>query len=231
MKAYERAARTILPAGSWTVIRLDGRAFHTWTRDLDRPFSVALIEALADGMEALCRELAGVAVAYCQSDEISVVLTDFAHPNTQAFLDGQVQKLVSISASVLTARFARHFPERPPAVFDARAFTLPDRDEARNYLLWRQQDARRNAIGMLAAARFTPEQLHGVGTPERRAMLHAAGIDVDQADPRFLHGQTCHRVRRTVIAERWAWLTAPAPTLDCQPGTFLDRVLPPDLSR
>lgn len=63
-------------------------------------------------------------------------------------------------------------------MFDARAFTLPDRDEARNYLLWRQQDARRNAIAMLATAHFTPEELHGVGTPERRERLLAAGVEV-----------------------------------------------------
>jgi hypothetical protein len=74
---------------------------------------------------------------------------------------------------------------------------------------------------MLAAARFTPEELHGVDTRERRAMLDAAGVDVDAVDARFLHGQVCRREER-------AWVTAVAPTLDCQPETFLDRVLPQD---
>ena len=99
MKGYERAYRTTLPPRTWTVVRLDGRAFHTWTRGLERPYSLAMIDAMGFGMTELCKELAGAVVAYCQSDEISLVLSDFTREDTQAFYDGQVQKLVSVSAS------------------------------------------------------------------------------------------------------------------------------------
>ena len=74
IQGYERAYRTTLPPRTWTVVRLDGRAFHTWTRGLERPFSLAMIDAMGFGMTELCKELAGAVVAYCQSDEISLVL-------------------------------------------------------------------------------------------------------------------------------------------------------------
>ena len=241
MKGYERAYRTTLPPRTWTVVRLDGRAFHTWTRGLERPYSLAMIDAMGFGMTELCKELAGAVVAYCQSDEISLVLSDFTREDTQAFYDGQVQKLVSVSASVLTAHFARRFPEREPAVFDARVFALPDRDEVRNYLLWRQQDARRNALNMLASAHFSPKELHGVDGAQRQAMLDGRGVELADVDARFLDGQTCHRERRVADVnytdrggfertatgvERWVWVTQAAPTLDCRPGSFLDGLLP-----
>lgn len=243
MKDYEREYRTALPPRTWTVVRLDGRAFHTWTKGLERPFSPPLVDAMGVGMTELCKELAGTVVAYCQSDEISLVLSDFGRRNTQAFYDGQVQKIVSVSASVLTAHFARLFPDRRLAMFDSRVFALPDRYEVRNYLLWRQQDAQRNAISMLASARYSHKQLHGVPVSERRMMLQADGVDLAAVDPRFLNGQTCHRERRLSDVDytdrhgvrhhvegvkRWVWTTQAAPTLDCQPGTFLDSVLPGD---
>lgn len=243
MKDCERAYRTSLPQRTWTVVRLDGRAFHTWTKGLERPFSLPLVEAMAVGMKEVCKEMAGAVVAYCQSDEISVVLSDFGRRDTQAFYDGQVQKIVSVSASILTAYFARLFPDRRPAMFDSRVFALPGRDEVRNYFLWRQQDARRNAISMLASAHFSHKQLHGVSVAQRRLMLEEMGVDVSAVDARFLNGQTCHRdrriadvtytdhsgVERTVEGvERWIWTTQAAPTLDCQPDSFLDDLLPGD---
>ncbi|MBE2315823.1 tRNA(His) guanylyltransferase Thg1 family protein [Solirubrobacter sp. CPCC 204708] len=199
MKAYEHEHRTALPSRTWTVVRLDGRAFSTWTAGLPLPYSTRLIGAMGRGMAELCRELAGAVIGFAQSDEISLVLSDFARPGTQAMFGGGVQKLVSVSASILTAHFARSFGDREPATFDARVFTLPDRDEVRNYLLWRQADGRNNA----------------------RLMLGQRGGDVRTADPRFLHGQVCRR-------EEAGWTVRPAPTLDCQPGTFLDSVIPSD---
>jgi tRNA(His) 5'-end guanylyltransferase len=243
MKDYERAHRTTLPPRAWTVVRLDGRAFHTWTQGLERPFSSRLVDAMGIGMLEVCKELAGTVIGYGQSDEVSLVLSDFGRADTQAFHDGQVQKLVSVSASIITAHFARQFPDRNPAMFDARVFALPNRDEVRNYLLWRQQDARRNAIGMIASAYFSHEQLHGVPVAQRRIMLEDVGVDISALDARFLNGQTCHRELRlsdvtytdkhgvehhVTGVERWAWETQAAPTLDCQPDTFLDRILPGD---
>lgn len=243
MKGYEREARTVLPPRSWTVIRLDGRAFHTWTKGLARPFDEQLIRQIGACMKVLCEEIAGTVIGYCQSDEISLIVSDFQRPTTQAFYGGQVQKIASVSASILTANFARGFPNRPPAVFDSRVFTLPDRDEVRNYLLWRQRDAQRNAISMLASESFSAKQLHGVPVDERRAMLERAGVNFAAVNPSFLNGQTCHRTRRVEdvhwtdsrgdvqIAEnveRWAWVWQTARPLDCQPLSFLDSNLPAD---
>ncbi|MDA0172194.1 hypothetical protein OJ998_24035 [Solirubrobacter taibaiensis] len=201
MKAYELEHRASLPPRTWTILRLDGRAFGTWTRGLQWPYSTRFIGAMGRGMAELCESLSGTVIGYAASDEISLVLTDFAKPDTEPMFGGQVQKLVSISASILTAHFARSFIERDVATFDARVFTLPYRDEVRNYLLWRQASARNNA----------------------RNTLEARGGAPATADPRFVDGQTCHR---TQAFARWVWEVQPAPTLDCQPGTFLEDVLP-----
>jgi tRNA(His) 5'-end guanylyltransferase len=215
IKTYERAHRTTLPARAWTVVRLDGRSFSRWTSGLQWPYSTRMINAMGHGMAELCAELGGAVIGFAQSDEISIVLSDFAHPSTEPMFGGNVQKLVSVSASILTAHFARSFSDREPATFDARVFTLPDRDEVRNYLLWRQSSGRNNA----------------------RLTLEQRAADPTSADHRFLRGQTCHRERRSeeIVHEgraqtvtREVWTVRAALDLDCRPGTFLDAVLPSD---
>lgn len=67
MKSYERAARSILPARSWTVIRVDGRAFHTWTKGLDRPYDLRMVEAMGETMRAMCEQIPGCLIGYHQS--------------------------------------------------------------------------------------------------------------------------------------------------------------------
>lgn len=185
---YEQRARTMLPRRTWTVIRIDGKAFHSYTRGLDRPYDQQLMDDMTTTTEYLCREVAGCRIGYTQSDEISLILTDFATPSTQAWFDGNQQKLTSISASIATARFNELRPGKL-ALFDSRAFTIPDPAEVENYLIWRQQDATRNSIQMAAQARLSPRQMHGRNTGELQEMLWSEhGVNWNDYDPRFKRG-------------------------------------------
>lgn len=159
MKAdYENRTRYMLPRRTWTVIRLDGRAFHTYTRGLDRPFDQKFMDDMIATATYLCEQISGCLLGYTQSDEISLVVGDFANPKTQAWFDGNLQKIVSISASTATAKF--NALRGSMATFDSRAFTIPSLDEVINYLIWRQQDATRNSIQMAGQAHFSHRELH-----------------------------------------------------------------------
>lgn len=193
---YEQRARLMLPRRTYTVVRLDGRAFHTYTRKLARPYDWQFMEDMAETARFLCIEVTGCRLAYTQSDEISLILTDFATPTTEAFFDGNQQKIVSITASLATAKFNELRPGKL-AFFDSRAFTIPDPIEVENYLIWRQRDAVRNSILMAGQAYFSHQQLHQVNTKQMQDMLFAEqGINWNDYDPRFKRGTTILPVTR-----------------------------------
>lgn len=101
----ENRTRFFLPRRTHTLIRINGKSFHTYTRSCRRPFDADLMAAMDDTARALCEALEGARLAFVQSGEISILLSDFATPQTVAFSDGNVQKICSISASVATAHF------------------------------------------------------------------------------------------------------------------------------
>ena len=106
MKAfYEDRTRIKLPRRTYTIIRIDGKAFHTYTKGLKRPFDTGLIDDMNWTTEYLCKNIQGVKFGYVQSDEISLVLTDFDTLQTDLWFDGNLQKMASIAASMATARF------------------------------------------------------------------------------------------------------------------------------
>ena len=104
---YEDRTRYYLPRRAYTIVRVDGKGFHRYTRGLARPFDLDLMADMDTTAAHLCAEIAGCAFAYVQSDEISLLLTDFAAPGTQAWFDGNLQKIVSIAASLATVAFNR----------------------------------------------------------------------------------------------------------------------------
>lgn len=242
MKGYEAATRQYLPPRSYVLLRLDGRSFHTWTRGLKRPYDEKMMQAMAEGTELLCREISGAQLGYTQSDEITIVMCDFAKENTQPWFGGNVQKITSVSASLLAGHFARAFPDRPLATFDARVFAVPSKVECANAMLWRLRDAQKNSISMLAGSRFSSKQLHGKTTQDRIEMLAEAGVEVQSENPSFLNGQVVYpqqvtgdvtwtdkrtgeeRVARGVT--RQVWKAESAPEFDTRPGGWLDGILP-----
>jgi tRNA(His) guanylyltransferase len=176
---YENRTRISLPRRTYTIIRVDGKAFHTFTRHCEKPFDQDLASALWSAAIGLCVQAQGVCFGYVQSDEISVLLQDFATIQTDAWFDGNVQKIASVAASIVTAEFNFAYDRGVggPALFDARVFTIPDPVEVENYFIWRQKDAERNSIQMLARCHFTDGQLRGVGSSGLHDLLHDIGIN------------------------------------------------------
>ena len=196
MKEYELRDRSYLQRRAYTVIRVDGKAFHTYTKGLDKPFDVGLVGDMANTTKYLCENIQGCKVGYTQSDEISLVLTDFDKIGTDAFFGGQVQKVCSVVASMATARFNQlrllraafddEFAPNPTqvinvdelpqlAVFDARCFSVSSQDEAINYLRWRQQDAVKNSISMVAQSLYSHKELHKKNGSEKQEMIFQKG--------------------------------------------------------
>lgn len=102
---YEGRTKTLLPRRTYTIIRIDGKAFHTYTKGLNRPFDDGFVEDMDLTAAYLCKNIQGAKFAFVQSDEISILLTDFDKLQTDAWFDGNVQKMVSVSASMATAKF------------------------------------------------------------------------------------------------------------------------------
>ncbi len=174
---YELRARHYLTCRTPVIVRVDGRAFHTLTKNYNKPFDGRFMESMAWATYELFEMMQGCKLAYVQSDEASFVLTDYDTLNTQGWFDYRQSKIESISASVMTTSFcyesAAH--NRPvKAAFDARAFNIPE-DEVANYFLWRAQDWHRNSVSMYAQSFFSHKELFGKNIPAMHEMLHGIG--------------------------------------------------------
>lgn len=207
MKAdYENRTRLLLPRRTYTLIRVDGKNFHRYTRGCDRPYDLGLMDDMDTAALALCENIEGAQLAYVQSDEISVLLTDFSSVRAEAWFNGSVQKLASLSASLATTHFnaarARRTlsPEASLACFDSRVFTIPDPAEVENYFRWRQQDATRNSVSMTAQAHFPHARLQGKSTDQMQEMLWSEkGVNWNDMPGGFKRGRCI--VRRRVIRD------------------------------
>ena len=175
MKGYEDVARHSLTRRVPVVLRVDGRAIHTWGRKLQKPFDRVFMEAMLTAAMAASREMQGFKLGYVQSDEASFLLTDYDDLTTEPWFGYCQPKLVSITASLMTARFAEQWvtAQEYPS-FDARAFNVPA-DDVANYFLWRAKDWHRNSVHMYARAQFSHRQCHGKKLPDLHEMLHAVG--------------------------------------------------------
>jgi tRNA(His) guanylyltransferase len=189
---YEDRTRIKLPRRTFTIIRIDGKAFHTYTKGLERPFDNGLIEDMNATTAYLCKNIQGVKFGYVQSDEISLLLTDFDELGTHAWFDNNLQKMVSVAASMATSEFNRLRLMRDSkegalnmrelhlfkmAEFDARAFQIPFIDEVENYFIWRQQDATRNSISSVAQSLYSHKDLNGKKTDQMQEMIFQKGIN------------------------------------------------------
>lgn len=119
MKDYESVPKTKLMRRTPVAIRIDGKAFHTFTRGFSKPFDDVLISAMQDTMKYLCKNIQGCVLGYTQSDEITLILIDYKRLNSSAWFDYEVQKMCSIAASMATMAFNKAFHR---AVEDADLF-------------------------------------------------------------------------------------------------------------
>ena len=212
MKEYENVSRIYLTKKLPVIIRIDGRAFHTFTKGFQCPFDKLLHEAMWSTAEALCSQIGGVKMAYVQSDEISLLLTNDDSAETQPWFGNNLQKLVSISASIATLAFNKYFNDcviawmQDPdatdeeakliyayteaimkAQFDSRAFVLPAY-EVINYFIWRQQDATRNSIQLVAQSMFSHKELYKKNTSQLQEMIFQKGVNWNDYPTYFKRG-------------------------------------------
>jgi tRNA(His) 5'-end guanylyltransferase len=215
---YEDRTRYKLARRTNTIIRIDGKAFHTYTKGLQRPFDQGLMEDMNKTAEYLCQNIQGAKFGYVQSDEISILITDYDDIDTHAWFDGNLQKITSIAASLATAKFNQlrimrhmenamifleqeHIEEFKMAHFDARVFQIPYQEEVINYFIWRQQDATRNSISSVAQSLYSAKELHGKKTSDMQEMIFQKGINWNDFTPREKRGSIIRRVEH-VYARR-----------------------------
>ena len=106
---YEHIPKTKLMRRTPVIIRIDGKAFHTFTKGFKRPFDEILIKSMQETTKYLCENIQGCVLGYTQSDEITLVLVDYKNLNTSAWFDYEVQKMCSIAASMTTMAFNKYF--------------------------------------------------------------------------------------------------------------------------
>lgn len=188
---YEVRSKTSLIRRMPVIIRLDGKAFHTFTKGYDRPFDKLLMETMQATMKYLCEHVQGCVLGYTQSDEITLVLVDYKELTSDAWFDYEVQKLCSVTASMATVAFNRalllnvcdHMQSglggynknyqrslTSGAMFDARCFNIP-KEEVTNCVYWRQLDATRNSIQMVGQTYFSHKELEHKSCSDIQEML------------------------------------------------------------
>lgn len=189
MKAYEAVSKNSLMRRTPAIIRLDGEAFHIFTKGFHKPFDTILMRTMQETMKRLCENIQGCVLGYTQSDEITLVLCDYQTLTTDAWFDYNVEKMTSVAASMATLYFNQIFSEQVEkeifsgekdsikrfgalcravtkgALFDASVFSLP-KEEVNNCLVLRQQDAIRNSIQAVAQSCFPHKELQGLSTDE-----------------------------------------------------------------
>lgn len=237
MKAYEvyETSRTLSHLKP-VYARIDGRGFSKFTRNMDRPFDARMLAAMIGTAQYLV-EQTHAAIGYVQSDEISLVWDGDLERN-RLFFAGKIQKQCSILASMAAARFAVELQSNFGMLgtacphFDCRVLSLPTRTEAANMLLWRELDARKNSVSMLARHYFSHRELQGKDQRAMLAMLAERGVRMEDQMQNFQRGTWLRRVteeRRLTAAEleRIPERHRPDPEAVVTRSQIIAQVLPP----
>jgi len=190
---YEMRSRSYLTRRVPVIVRLDGCHFHTFTRGFKKPYDEVFSKVMIETTKYLCENIQGCVLGYTQSDEISLLLLDDFTNTTDGWYDYQIQKIVSVAASLATLQFNKSFnillnydtadiemfyahskAAEKGATFDARAFNIP-REEVNNYFVWRQTDAERNSVNALAQSLFSHKSLQGLSVKDTIAKCEIEG--------------------------------------------------------
>jgi len=178
------------------IARLDGKAFHTFTKGLNRPFDINLQQCMQNTMLVLAEKF-NVDLAYTQSDEISLVWYN-THQEKMLF-DGRSDKYTSLLAATASTAFYKEVVQLLPAkvketpVFDCRVFQVPNAQTVFENIVWRWMDARKNSVSMLASSHFTDKELHGKSTKQRKEMLNDISVYWDNLSDACKTGTFCKR--------------------------------------
>lgn len=251
MKTFEDAYRTHLPIRMPVIIRVDGKAFHTYTKQCERPVDQGLVKCMDQTAIELCKQVQGCQVAYVQSDEISLLLTNYQTLDTQCWFENNIQKMVSVSAGIASATFTfnswRIWKGKvaapigleciKPAYFDARVWVLP-KEEVVNYFLWRQQDATRNSVQMLARSLYSHKECTDKNNSELQELCFQKGSnwnDVPTAQKRgrcivkkTVPGTAVNRkTGETVKFDRSEWTADTEIPIFSQDRSYIDNLVYP----
>jgi tRNA(His) 5'-end guanylyltransferase len=197
------------------IARLDGRAFHTYTRGMKRPFDERMQYMMRNTTSGLVAEFHAL-VGYTQSDEITLVW------DKPTLFDGRFQKLTSVLAGYASATFMREhiltggFYSQTPC-FDCRVFQVNNLDDALDVLAWREDDAVKNSVAMAAQSVYSHKQLMNKHRGDMMDMLHAKGINWNDYPAHFKRGIYLKRIvedRTLTEAERDAIPEAHRPPAD-----------------
>lgn len=204
-KSYEglSTSRQLMP-NCPIYARIDGRAFHTFCRGLQKPYSKAFIKVMQETCKYLVKETTAI-LGYVQSDEISLGWTDTQH----CPFDGRVQKLESVLASMASAFFVHFIGSRQYTAefaplqdridrcipcFDCRVFNVPTLEELANSFLWRENDAIKNSISGMALNFYSHKELQNKNSDEKVHMMRMKGYCFyDDTEEAFLRGTFWHR--------------------------------------
>lgn len=222
---YEQIPKTKLMRRLPVAIRIDGKAFHTFTRGFQKPFDEVLIKSMQETMKYLCENIQGCVLGYTQSDEVTLILIDYKKLTSSAWFDYEVQKICSIAASMATMAFNKFFRDNvgdylyenyddqyladyikilqnavdKGAMFDARCFNIP-KEEVTNLVYWRQLDASRNSIQMVGQANFSHKELQNKSCNDIQDMLMTQkGINWNDLPTYQKRGSCC--VRNKIVIE------------------------------
>lgn len=193
MKLYENleSGRYFIPLLP-IIARMDGRSFHSFTKHMDRPYDIKMMQCMQNTTKELVKETNAL-IGYTQSDEITLVWLS-TNIKSQVFFDGKIQKMTSHLSALTTLHFYKNIQQLYPEyvnrfpTFDARTWQVPNRQEAVNCLIWRQQDAVRNSINMLGQTYFSHKQLQGRTTSRVKEMLFDKGIIWEHTPYNFKNG-------------------------------------------
>ena len=202
MKEYAKRNQYYLQKRTPVAIRVDGRSFHTFTKGFKRPFDDVLIKTMQETAKYMCENIQGAKLAYVQSDEITIILTDYDTLETDCWFNYRTDKLCSIAASMATMIFNKIFKEKVENfIEEGGAFSLAQlnynqmkmepylkaiekgamfdarcfnipKEEVTNLIYWRQLDATRNSIQMVGQANFSHKELQNKSCNDIQDMLH-----------------------------------------------------------
>lgn len=175
---YELRNRHYLTRRMPVILRLDGKAFHSYCKPLKDKFDSNFMKVMNLTAIKLCEEIQGAQFAYLSSDEISILLHDYKKLTSDAWFDYNQSKVESISAAIASVEFTLHShliwstfysKDIKPAYFDSRSFVLPEA-EVCNYYLWRQRDSVKNSINSLAQSLYSHKELQNKSCHEMQEM-------------------------------------------------------------
>lgn len=226
-KTYEAVYKQTLVQKAPIVIRIDGKAFHSFTKKMAKPFDDLIIDTMQKTMLELCKDLATCKFGYTQSDEITLVCICDDVIRTEGLFKYKAQKIISIVASKATKYFNKIFYENViklennpyeyknvvdiniyknklfDAEFDCRVMNIPEWDVINN-IIWRQQDATRNSIQMLGQAYFTQKELEEKNCSEiMDKLMNEKNINWNNLEIYKKRGSCCYRKENDKKRKKW----------------------------